>query len=71
MASATLKPRILVTLGARVFILGTVIEVGVVYSQTANESHPVSGRGTTHDRTLAGEIGPILAEIRSIVSHKR
>ena len=70
MASAKLKPRISGTLGARVIILGTVMEVGVVYCQTDNESHPVSGRGATYDRTLAGEIGPILAEIRSIVAHK-
>ena len=71
MASTTLMPCISKTLGARVLILGTVMEVGVVYRQTGNESHPVSGRGAAYDRTLAGEIGPILAEIRSIVAHKR
>ena len=42
-ASATLKPRILRTLGAREFILGTAIEVGVVYLQTGNESLLVNG----------------------------
>ena len=71
MASTTLKPRILRTLEARKFILGTAIEVGVVYRQTGNELHPVCGCGITYDRTLVGEIGPIFAEIRSIVAHKR
>ena len=52
------------------FILGTVMEVSVVYCHTRNESHPVSGCGATHDQT-AGEIGPIFAEIRSVIAHKR
>ena len=71
MASATLKPRISGTLRARAFILGTVIEVGVVYRQTGNASHPVNRRGATYDRTFAGEIGPIFAEIQSVVAYKR
>ena len=71
MASATLKPRISGILEARKFILGTVVEVGVVYRQTGNESLLVCGRGITCNRTLAGEIGPIFAKIRSTVAHKR
>ena len=63
MASATLKPCILRTLESRKVILGTAIEVGVVYHQTGNESLLVYGRGVTYDRTLVGEIGPIFAEI--------
>ena len=42
-------PRISRTLGARSFIVGTVIEAGVVYPQTGNESLPVGGRGDTYD----------------------
>ena len=58
MASATLKPHISRTLEAREFILVALLEVGVVYHQTGNESLPVSGHGGTYDRTLAGEIRP-------------
>ena len=59
-------------LGAREFILATVMVVGVAYCQTRNESHLVSGHGTMHDRTLVGEIRPIFDENRSIihVAHK-
>ena len=71
MASATFKSSIARTLGARVFNLGTVMEVGVVYCQTGNESHLVSGCSAMHNRTLAGEIRPIFAQIRSVVAHNR
>ena len=71
MASATLKPHISRTLEARKFILGTAIEVGVVYRRTGKESLLVCGCSLTCDRTLAGEIGLIFAEIRSAVAHKR
>ena len=71
MASATLKPHISKTLEARKFILGTAIEVGVFYHQTGNESLLVCERGVTCDRTLAGEIRLIFAEIGSAVAHKR
>ena len=40
------------------FIFGTAIEVGVVRHQTGNESLPVSRHGSTHGRTLVGEVGP-------------
>ena len=47
MASVSLKPCISRTLGTREFILGTAIEIGMVYPQTGNESLPVSGHGGT------------------------
>ena len=65
MASATLKPHISRTLADREFILGTAIEVGVVYRWTGNE---LSRCGSTYDWTLAGEIALIFAEIRSTVA---
>ena len=37
------------TLGARELVLGTAIEIGVVYLQTGNESFPLSGCGSTCD----------------------
>ena len=46
-ASANLKQHISRTLQASELILGTAIEVGVVYLQTGNESHSVSGCGIT------------------------
>ena len=63
MASANLKPHISRPLEARKFILAAVIEVKVVYCQTGNESLPACGRGITYNRTLAGKIGPIFAEV--------
>ena len=37
---------------------GTVIEVGMVYLQTGNESRAVGQRGIMYDRTRSGKIGP-------------
>ena len=62
MASATLKSRILRTLEARKLILGSAIEVGVVYRQAGNESYLVCGHYVMHYRTIAGEIGSIFAD---------
>ena len=45
-------------LGARKFILGTVIEVGWVYHETGNKSLLANGYDSTYSRTLAGEIEP-------------
>ena len=41
------------TLGARVFILGIAIEVGV-YCQTGNESLPMCGCGGMYDQVKSG-----------------
>ena len=60
-ASATLKPRISRTLGARKLILGTAI--GVVYLQTGNGSRAVSRRSVTCDRTRSGKIGLIFGAV--------
>ena len=57
MASATLKPYMSRTLGAREFILSTAIEVGVVYHRTRNDTLLVSGHGSIYDQILAGKIG--------------
>ena len=66
MASVTLKPRISRTLGASELILGTAIEVGVVYHQAGNESLLVGGHGDMHGQTLAGEIGQIFAKFEAL-----
>ena len=43
-------------MGATKFILGTIIEVGVVYLQTGNGSLPVGGRGNASNCYDAAEI---------------
>ena len=55
------EPSISRALAARVFILGTAIEVGVVYCQTCFVS-PVSECGSMYEQT-AGKIGLIFAKI--------
>ena len=66
MASAALKPCFSRNLGARELILGTAIDVEVVYCQTGNESLPVSG--STYHWTSVDEIELISAEIQSTVA---
>ena len=44
----------------------SVIEAGVVYWQTKNESLPVSGHGNMCDQTKMAEIRMIFVEIRAL-----